>query len=135
MKNKKYSLIDNLILIDLGNVKPENIARLLRDNNLDHLDVDKLIELKGRGIDKIYLDKNTFCTIATVYAENPLKVNFVVDFMAQMLDMKGIKFAGSQPKPKQDKVELDLDVILDKINESGFDSLSNKEKEFLKNSN
>lgn len=132
MKNKKYSLIDNLILIELGNVKPENIARLLEDNNLEHLDVDKLIELKTKGIDKIYLDKNTFCTIATVYADEPLKVKFVVDFMAQMLDMKGVKFAGSQPKKK---VELDLDVILDKINEVGFESLSKKEKEFLKNNN
>ena len=124
-----YDILKNLILIELANVKPENIERLLIDNGLnDELCHEKLAEMKAKGVDKLYVDSKTFETVASVFSDNPLKVMWERTFLVQVLDIKPIKFEGQ-------KSQLDVDVILDKINESGIDSLTKEEKEYLKNNN
>lgn len=124
-----YDILKNLILIELANVKPENIEKLLIDNGLnDELCHEKLAEMKAKGVDKLYVDSKTFETVASVFSDNPLKVMWERTFLVQVLDIKPIKFEGQ-------KSQLDVDVILDKINESGIDSLTKEEKEYLKNNN
>jgi hypothetical protein len=132
-----YDILKNLILIELTNVKPENIERLLIDNGLnDELCHEKLAEMKAKGVDKLYVDSKTFETVASVFSDNPLKVMWERTFLVQILDMKPIKFEGQKSKPKNvGSAKLDVDVILDKINESGIDSLTKEEKEYLENNN
>lgn len=132
-----YDILKDLILIDLSNVKPENIERLLIDNGLNDELCDKtLAKMKAKGVDKLYVDSKTFETVAAIYNTNPLKVMFEESFMIELLNKKSIKFEGQKPKAKSvGSAKLDVDVILDKINESGINSLTKEEKEFLNNNN
>ena len=132
-----YDILNSLILIDLSNVKPENIERLLIDNGLnDELCSKILAGMKAKGVDKLYVDSKTFETVAAVYSSNPLKVMWEESFMVELLNKKSIKFEGQKPKAKNvGSAKLDVDVILDKISESGINSLSKEEKEFLNSNN
>ena len=130
-----YDMLNKLILIELTNVKVENIERLLIDNDLnDEVCHEKLAAMKAKGVDKLFIDSETFETVAAVYSDNPLKVIWERSFMVEMLNKKSIKFEGQKPKPKNTgSIKFNVDSILDKIGESGMDSLSKEEKAFLKN--
>jgi hypothetical protein len=132
-----YDILKNLILIDLSNIKPENIEKLLIDNGLnDELCHEKLAKMKDKGVDKLYLDSKTFETVAAVYSDNPLRVMWEITFLVEVLDMKPIKFKSQKLKPNNAGFnKLDIDAILDKINENGIDSLTEEEKRYLKNNN
>lgn len=125
------NVLNSIILIELQNVKPENLGRLLSDNGIsDKLNVERLISIKEMGISKIFIDSNSFETVAFVRSENPDTLIWEGNFISKMLDMKGIKFEGQKKLIGERK--LDVNTILDKINEHGYDSLTSQEKDFLK---
>ena len=116
----------NIISIHLTRFKSiEEFKNLLDDNGIENVDAKKLFEHKEAGYIKIFFDKTTFEAIAYVHKSSKKEITFQDDFKSFLKEMPSISFSND------DSIDLNVDVILEKISEKGIDSLSRKEKEFL----
>jgi len=115
----------NAIVIHLNKFKSvEDFKRLLDENNIKNIDAAKLFEHKESGYTKIFFDKDTFIAFAYVHKSSK-DIIIQDDFKDFLKDLPSLSF-------KPTNVVLNVDVILEKISEKGIDSLSKKEKEFLR---
>jgi hypothetical protein len=105
----------------------ESFQKLLDDNGIQNLDATKLFEHKESGYTKIFFDKNTLEAVAYVHESSKKEIIFQDDFKEFLKNMKSLS------SKTDNKIVLDVDVILEKISKKGIDSLSKKEREFLDN--
>jgi hypothetical protein len=80
------------------------------------------------GFTKIFIDKNTYKLIGYCHESNRKMIQISEDFISHLRKMDSITI-----KNPKIKYKLSVDSILDKISELGVESLTEKEKEFLKN--
>ena len=105
-----------------------DFERLRDDNGIpdSKLSGEKLMDLK-ETVDFIFCDFARFNIIAYVY-KGETKVIYVDDLSEYLTSMKSITFT-----KLYDFSDMDVDTVLEKITTSGMESLSKKEKAFLKN--
>lgn len=104
------------------------MENLLQQYELNLIDGESCFSLMQDGFTKIFIDKKTYKLIGYCHQSNRKMVQISDDFISHLRKMDSI----SIKKPKT-KYKLSIDSILDKINEFGLESLTQKEKEFLKN--
>lgn len=119
-------MFSNVISIHLRRFKSvEDYQKLLDDNEMDNIDAEACYNLMMEGYTKIFIDKNTYKIIGYCHGFDKKLIQISEDFIVHLKNMNSIGFKRNQ--------NLTIDSILDKINEKGIDSLTNKEKEFLNN--
>jgi hypothetical protein len=118
----------NIICIHLTRFQTlEDFRKMLIDNGLSaFIEAKVLVNLKHDGYLKLWLDNQTFRTIAWTQHPDKKRVHFSDDYQQYLKDMNSLTFIDTQ-----DQSVLNLDVILDKIANSGIESLTSYEKEFL----
>lgn len=117
----------NLIRIDVKNIKTvEDCHKILVNNNINYKDIDpnKLFEAKKKH-DSLFFDDKTLFLFAYI-KKGSKDITFVYDLVDMMKEIKEIN------DKTLNETELTLDFILDKINKLGYNSLTEKEKSFLK---
>ena len=141
------------------NLKSHNNDQLNSISVVYDLSLEALIELKSRGVDKIWVESGGDWVIAAVDSDSthmyvcekfcpitkkekdklekiqPIKTPKVKKQSPIEEDNKIVQTIEKSKKTKSKKslIILELDPILDKINESGIDCLSKEELDFLKN--
>lgn len=119
-------MFSNIISIHLRRFKNvEDFQNLCDDNNLDNIDPESLFNLKENGYIKVFLDSNTHQVIALTHIEDKKLIQISEEFIIHMKNMPSIT--------TKSKTILSIDSILDKINLKGLESLTSREREFLKN--
>jgi hypothetical protein len=118
-------------------------ANIPLENSGDTFDfmIDNLWDAKmGRftrtGMKKLWLEKDKFNVIAYQDEEGQKFTDEFISFLEKIEPLRtgGIPLFEKKTKPQEEKKPLSkLDEILDKINISGIDSLTNEEKVFLGN--
>lgn len=101
----------------------------LRDDNgipVNKLSGKKLLQFK-ESLDFIFLDSTRFNIIAYTY-KGEKEVVYVDELSEYLTSMKSVTFTKFY-----DFSDMDVDTVLEKISDSGMESLSKKEKAFLKN--
>ena len=120
-------MFSNVICIHLRRFKSvEDFQSLLDDNGLDTIDPESLYSIMLEGFTKIYLDINTHKIVALTHIDNKKLIQISEDFIIHLRRMNSIT-------KKSKRNNLSVDSILDKINLKGIESLTEKEKDFLKN--
>lgn len=142
------------------NLKSHNNDQLNNISIVYDLSLEALIELKSRGVDKIWVESGGDWVIAAVDSDStnmyvcekfcpitkkekdklekiqPIKTPKVKKHQSSSsnedINTKTIE-KSKKTKEKKTLIVLELDSILDKINESGINSLSKEELDFLKN--
>lgn len=118
-------MLRNLISLHLNKYNSvEELARVLKDNDLNYLDPVKVFQDKESGFTKIFFDRESGKIIGWVHKSDKRHIFFDEDFVFYLKNLKSIT-------PKESSKPLSLDEILDKINEKGIDSLTQSEKIFL----
>lgn len=130
-----FNILDNLIIIDLDTTDFKDMEKLLTDNGLnDFLDYKSLCKKKKEGVIRIYIDPLSYRCVAIINAKNEGQIIFDTTFYEKMLVSKSINFKKVLNKKTIDLSVIDsdtIDIILEKIMESGIDSLDMSEKEYL----
>jgi hypothetical protein len=118
----------NIICIHLTRFQTlEDFRKMLKDNGISaYIEAKVLVNLKHDGYLKLWLDNQTFRTIAWTQLPDKKRVHFSDDYSQYLKDMNSVTFIDSV-----DRSQLNLDFILDKIATSGIESLTPHEKEFL----
>jgi hypothetical protein len=117
------SLKFEVIVFDLRKYNTvEDIENIAMNNDLK-IDCKKLSDLSVK-YSKVFINKLTNDIFAVVY-KGSTEVTMSKDCESQLLKIKS-------QSPVAANQELSIDILLDKINEKGFESLSVKEKYFLK---
>lgn len=118
----------NLICIHLTRFYDlDDFRRMLRDNGLSaYIEAKVLLNLKHDGYLKLWLDNQTFRTVAWTSSPDKKRVHFSDDYSQFLKDMNSLTFV--EPN---NSTSLNLDTILDKIAKSGIESLTIHEKQFL----
>jgi hypothetical protein len=117
------SLKFEVIVFDLRKYNTvEDIENIVMNNDLK-IDCKKLSDLSVK-YSKVFINKLTNDIFAVVY-KGSTEVTMSKDCESQLLKIKS-------QSPVAVNQKLSIDILLDKINEKGFDSLSVKEKYFLK---
>lgn len=121
----KYS---SIIAFHLDNFSSaDELEEVLKDAGLDEkIEAERMFELKADGFDKIFLDVETGNAIAYhVKGMNPNQVVPMQEFIGHLVEQPCVsKIITRRP--------LDMDEILDKIYKKGMDSLTDRERKFLK---
>ena len=121
----KYS---SIIAFHLDNFSSaEDLEEVLKDAGLDEkIEAEHMFELKADGFDKIFLDVQTGNAIAYhVKGMNPNQVVPMQEFIGHLVEQPCVsKIITRRP--------LDMDEILDKIYKKGMDSLTDRERKFLR---
>jgi hypothetical protein len=100
---------------------------MLRDNGLSaFIEAKVLFNLKQDGYLKLWLDNQTFRTIAWTTSPDKKRLHFSDDYAQFLKDLNSLTFI-----EKSESTNLNLDQILDKIAKSGIESLTTHEKQFL----
>jgi hypothetical protein len=128
------------------NLKSHNEQQLNNIADSYVLSLESLLELKNKGVIKIWVESAGDWVIAAIDEDRPEQMYICEKYCPitkkeaqKLLKIKPIKTPKSKDKKSKDKskkvvsIVLDLDKILDKINETGLDSLSKDELNFLKN--
>ena len=114
----------NTICIDLTQFNNEELTELSKIHNLD---AHAVIENKNKGIGKIWMDLD-FNTMSAYSLKDTKDDIIMTDFYKEALS----KVSPVQLPIKPMSVQvLDIDAILEKITQSGMDSLSDEELEYL----
>jgi hypothetical protein len=92
----------------------------------DKVCAEKVFKLK-KTLDILFFDKITFAAVAYI-SKGSSDIMLMTDIAEEMMKMKSINVSH---KIESNNVKLSIDGILDKINHSGINSLSNQEKAFL----
>jgi len=118
----------NIICIHLTRFHDlEDFRKMLRDNGLSaFIEAKVLFNLKQDGYLKLWLDNQTFRTIAWTTSPDKKRLHFSDDYAQFLKDLNSLTFI-----EKSESTNLNLDQILDKIAKSGIESLTTHEKEFL----
>ena len=121
----KYS---SIIAFHLDNfTSADELEEVLKDAGLDEkIEAERMFELKADGFDKIFLDVQTGNAIAYhVKGMNPNQVVPMQEFIGHLVEQPCVsKIITRRP--------LDMDEILDKIYKKGIDSLTDRERKFLR---
>jgi hypothetical protein len=105
----------------------EDFRKMLRDNGLSaFIEAKVLFNLKQDGYLKLWLDNQTFRTIAWTTSPDKKRIHFSDDYAQFLKDLNSLTFI-----EKSESTNLNLDQILDKIAKSGIESLTTHEKQFL----
>ena len=105
----------------------EDFRKMLRDNGLSaFIEAKVLFNLKQDGYLKLWLDNQTFRTIAWTTSPDKKRIHFSDDYAQFLKDLNSLTFI-----EKSESTNLNLDQILDKIAKSGIESLTTYEKQFL----
>jgi hypothetical protein len=105
----------------------EDFRKMLRDNGLSaFIEAKVLFNLKKDGYLKLWLDNQTFRTIAWTTSPDKKRLHFSDDYAQFLKDLNSLTFI-----EKSESTNLNLDQILDKIAKSGIESLTTNEKQFL----
>jgi len=105
----------------------EDFRKMLRDNGLSaFIEAKVLFNLKQDGYLKLWLDNQTFRTIAWTTSPDKKRLHFSDDYAQFLKDLNSLTFI-----EKSESTNLNLDQILDKIAKSGIESLTTHEKQFL----
>jgi len=100
---------------------------MLRDNGLSaFIEAKVLLNLKHDGYLKLWLDNQTFRTVAWTSSPDKKRVHLSDDYTQFLKDMNSLTFVETT-----ETTSLNLDNILDKIAKSGIESLTTHEKQFL----
>ena len=121
----KYSSIIAFHLDNFSSV--DELEEVLKDAGLDEkIEAERMFELKADGFDKIFLDVQTGNAIAYhVKGMNPNQVVPMQEFIGHLVEQPCVsKIITRRP--------LDMDEILDKIYKKGMDSLTDRERKFLR---
>jgi len=122
-------MFSNIICIHLRRFKTqEDLENLFQQHGLDTIDSETCFSLMRDGFTKIFIDKNTYKLIGYCHESNRKMIQISEDFISHLRKMDSITI-----KNPKIKYKLSVDSILDKISELGVESLTEKEKEFLKN--
>ena len=114
----------DIVLFDLRKYSsPEELERIAKENNLS-VDSNKLSELASK-YSKVYFDRTNNEAIAVQYKGSKELT------MTQFCEDKLLSIKCLPPVPIND-ITLNIDDILDKISEKGIESLTAREKLFLK---
>jgi len=121
----KYS---SIIAFHLDNfTSADELEEVLKDAGLDEkIEAERMFELKADGFDKIFLDVQTGNAIAYhVKGMSPNQVVPMQEFIGHLVEQPCVsKIITRRP--------LDMDEILDKIYKKGMDSLTDRERKFLR---
>ena len=121
----KYS---SIIAFHLDNFSSaDELEEVLKDAGLEEkIEAERMFELKADGFDKIFLDVQTGNAIAYhVKGMNPNQVVPMQEFIGHLVEQPCVsKIITRRP--------LDMDEILDKIYKKGIDSLTDRERKFLR---
>jgi hypothetical protein len=105
----------------------EDFRKMLRDNGLSaFIEAKVLFNLKQDGYLKLWLDNQTFRTIAWTTSPDKKRLHFSDDYAQFLKDLNSLTFI-----EKSESTNLNLDQILDKIAKFGIESLTTHEKQFL----
>jgi hypothetical protein len=129
-------MLNNMICIHLKRYKNiDDINKLLKENNLLFLSAEKLLKCLNDGYLKLFFDKKNLDLIAYTHLESKKKIIFTDAFLIYMNNMNSIGLNSKREIKKTDfkNIKLTIDDILDKINLSGIESLSELEKGILNN--
>ena len=121
----KYS---SIIAFHLDNfTSADELEEVLKDAGLDEkIEAERMFELKADGFDKIFLDVQTGNAIAYhVKGMNPNQVVPMQEFIGHLVEQPCVSEIITR-RP------LDMDEILDKIYKKGMDSLTDRERKFLR---
>ena len=121
----KYS---SIIAFHLDNFSSaDELEEVLKDAGLEEkIEAERMFELKADEFDKIFLDVETGNAIAYhVKGMNPNEVVPMQEFIVHLVEQPCVSEIITR-RP------LDMDEILDKIYKKGMDSLTDRERKFLK---
>lgn len=121
----KYS---SIIAFHLDNFSSaDELEEVLKDAGLDEkIEAEHMFELKADGFDKIFLDVQTGNAIAYhVKGMIPNQVVPMQEFIGHLVEQPCVSEIITR-RP------LDMDEILDKIYKKGMDSLTDRERKFLR---
>lgn len=117
----------NILSIHLRRFKTlKDFEKVLEDNQLHKIEAESLYQLMLEGYTKIFVDKETLKIIGYCHIVDKKLIQISEEFILFLKDMNSITF-------KNNKNNLTVDSILDKISQYGIKSLTQQEKEFLKN--
>ena len=121
----KYS---SIIAFHLDNFSlADELEEVLKDAGLEEkIEAERMFELKADGFDKIFLDVQTGNAIAYhMKGMNPNQVVPMQEFIGHLVEQPCVSEIITR-RP------LDMDEILDKIYKKGMDSLTDRERKFLR---
>jgi hypothetical protein len=133
----------NCFCIDLTQFdSEEQILEFLKSNNIaQYIDANNLYEAKigvfthGVTINKVWVDSVTYCVTAyKTDDESKFTVQFV-DYMNSIEPLgfgEGVTQLTPPTSSSNNRKNITIDEILDKINNFGFDSLTDEELDILK---
>jgi len=119
-----------IIVIDYTFTSDEKLKRISDELNLNHELLSK--DRKEFKLHRIWIDIDSKTMIAYTTSKKPKEIIYTTGYEQLLFDIETY-----QPKPiglpeaKNEKTNLDIDSILDKISKSGIDSLLKEEKDFL----
>lgn len=126
------------------NLKSHNEQQLENIAETYLLSLEALIELKNKGVIRIWVESAGDWVIAAIDENRPNEMYICEKYCPmskkeseKLLKIKPVKTPKTpkslKVKRKKSETVMTLDSILDKINLTGLDSLSKKELNFLKN--
>lgn len=107
----------------------EDFQKVLKFNDVEGIDANKLFEYKKNGYLKIFFDRKNSNPIAFTHNSDKKKIHFQENYLDFLKNMPSLAYESDYKK------NLDVDTILEKISAQGIDSLSKFEKDFLDNLN
>jgi len=117
----------NLLAIHLNKFKTiEDLSKMLEDNGISILDAQKILTFKNEGYTKLFIDSETHKLKAFCHISLKGDIKLCEDYVSELKNMKSLDVV-KEPK------DLSIDSILDKINNTGLNSLNKYEKAFLEN--
>jgi len=117
----------NLLAIHLNKFKTiEDLSKMLEDNDIYILDAQKILTFKNEGYTKLFIDSETHKLKAFSHTSLKGDIKLCEDYVSELKNMKSLDVV-KEPK------DLSIDSILDKINNTGLNSLNKYEKAFLEN--
>lgn len=122
-------MFSNVLCIHLKRFKNvEDFEILFEDHGLDSFDPEACYNLMLEGYTKVFIDIKTHKILAYCHQEDKKNINVAYEFIDFLRKMDSIT-------PTRYKSELTVDLILDKINKYGINSLTKREQNFLNNNN
>ena len=130
----------NLLAIHLNKFKTiEDLSKMLEDNGISILDAQKILTFKNEGYTKLFIDSETHKLKAFCHISLKGDIKLCEDYVSELKNMKSLDVV-KEPKgillqtPTETNLPfLSIDSILDKINNTGLNSLNKYEKAFLEN--
>lgn len=126
-----FSKFNNFIEFSIFLDKNPKFMNIYTKNN----EIDPIsYELSFRKLDKIWILNNLVIYLKQKDSDEILlNPEFEKMVLTKSIDIKN--YVNKNTKPKKDKIILDIDSILDRINKVGVGGLTNEERDFLDKQN